>query len=400
MGADGDWAEQDVVFDYFLRMLPFLEARGLALLGPGAGAWMTETATVFGAFSPVDYGECAGTCTRAADLPAWLQCNPYIYLDRFGDGPTGELMLMALDRWLLDGDDAALLARLPWAYAALDFFAFTFRNRTAEGRVVIAPTQALETLWCPWPQSPAECVADDAPTVAVVTRLLERLLALPARLGVPAARREAWAALLAAMPPLPVDAATGLLLPAASHTGATHNSESMAMYSTHPARHFSAARALVVGVDLSAAVATFAADPNSGGSPEGNNGWHQGPLHAALLGQRDAVAALLAARTRGAPLPGYRFAFFSSEDGMAGEPASEVYSILQAATQYALMQAADDAGATIVLLPGWPCAWNVSFRLHGPLNTTVTAVWAAARMQSLVVDPPERAPSVIVAPGC
>ena len=400
MLADGDWMEQDVMFDYYLRMLPFLAARSEALLGPGAGIWMTETATVFGAFSPVDYGECAGTCSRAADLPAYLQCNPYVYLDRFGDGPTGELILMFLDRWNADGDDAALRARLPWAYGAIDFFAHTFPNRSADGRVLIAPTQACETLWCPWPQSAAECVTNDAPTVAVVTRVLERMLALPPRLGVPAARVAQWRALLAAMPPLPADAATGRLLPAAAHGNASHNSESVELYSVHPARHFSAARALTAGVNLSAAVAAFRADPNAGGSAAGNNGWHQGALHAALLGLRDDVAAMLMARTRGTALPGYRFPFFASEDGMANEPAAEVFSILQAAAQLALLQHADDADETVVLMAGWPCAWNVSFQLRAARNTTVTAVWAGARMQQLVVQPPERAANVLVAPGC
>lgn len=401
MAADGDWAEQSVVFDYFTRMVPFLQARGREFLGgDDAGIWMTETATVFGAFSPVDYGDCSTTCTRAPDLPAWLQCNPYVYLDRFGDGPTGELFLMMLDRWSLDGDDGALRARLPWAIGALDFFARIFPNRTADGRVLIAPTQACETLWCPWPQSPAECVAGDAPTIAVVTRLLERLLALPARIGVPAARSAQWRALLDAMPPLPVDAATGRLQPAAAHGNKSHNSESVALYSVHPARHFSVARALTAGVNLSAAVATFYADPNAGGSPTGNNGWHQGALHAALLGLRDDVAAMLLARTRGSPLPGYRFPFFSFEDGMDGEPAAEVFSILQAAAQLALVQNADDAEDTIVLLPAWPCAWNVSFRLKAARNTTITAVWAAGSLQSIAVEPLDRAAHVIVAPGC
>jgi hypothetical protein len=109
---------------------------------------------------------------------------------------------------------------------------------------------------------------------------------------------------------------------------------------------------------------------------------------------------MLMARTRGTALPGYRFPFFASEDGMANEPAAEVFSILQAAAQLALLQHADDADETVVLMAGWPCAWNVSFQLRAARNTTVTAVWAGARMQQLVVQPPERAANVLVAPGC
>jgi hypothetical protein len=73
---DGDWAEHDVVLEYYTRMMPFLTARAAALLPnatPGM-LWMTETATVFGAFSEQDYG-CGA---RPAGLPSWLQQNPFI----------------------------------------------------------------------------------------------------------------------------------------------------------------------------------------------------------------------------------------------------------------------------------------------------------------------------------
>lgn len=48
---------QDVLFDYFLRMMPLLHARSAVLLPPSnasaTGVWQTETATVFGAYTQV-----------------------------------------------------------------------------------------------------------------------------------------------------------------------------------------------------------------------------------------------------------------------------------------------------------------------------------------------------------
>lgn len=399
MIADGDWAEHDVVLDYFLRMVPLLQARS-ALLVPNATPgmlWMTETASVFGSYSEKDY---ATEKDRPAGLPVWLESNSYIYLDRFGDAPTGELGLMILDRFAYDLDEAALAARLPWIVGALDFVAFTFPARDAHGHVLIYPSQACETLWCPWPVSAAECVTGDAPTIAVVTRLLERVLAeVPPALVSPA-RRAQWAALLAAMPPLPASP-DGTLLPAQSHGPKTHNSESVAMYSTHPARIFSAGRALAGGgAPLAPAIAAFFADPNAAGGG-GNNGWHQGVMHAALLGLRNATAQRFVERaTSLKPLPGYRFQFFSGEEGMGGEPAAEVFSNLQAGLQLALLQSAEDPQGTIVLLPGWPCDWDVAFRLRAPRNTTVDALWAGGRLVRLDVFPPDRAADVVVAPGC
>ena len=362
----GDFAEQDVLFDYYLRHVPLLRARTELLFNVSAdeaGFWEVETGTVFGSLSAVDYGICGGQGSpRPKDWPVWLGTNPYVLLDRYGDGPMAELGLMMLDRWRFDQDDGALLRRLPWAFGAVDFFAFIFPNRTASGEVVITPTQACETFWCPYPFTDARCVTNDAPTVATVTQLLARLLQLPARFST-AAQRAKWASLLAAMPPLPYDVASGLLLPAERLTGPSANSESVALYAVHPARLFSVAANLTRpgGCDLGRSVRTYWADPNAGGSPEGNNGWHQATMHAPLLGLRNETAALLLGRVAGAPLPGYRFPFFSGEDGMNDFPSVEQFSNLQAGAQLALLQAGEDAQSwdepgSIVLLPGWPCA--------------------------------------------
>ena len=410
MIESGDWAEQDVLFDYYMRAVPFMRARTELLFNVSAdeaGFWQVETGTAFGALSAVDYGICGGQgAPRPKGWPVWLGTNPYVLLDRYGDGPMSEFALMFLDRWRHDQDDAALQARLPWAVGAINFFAFAFPNRTADGKVVIFPTQALETWQCPYPFSEAHCVTDDAPTVATVTQLLARLLQLPARFSTPAQRAK-WGSLLAAMPALPFDAASGLLLPAALMTGASRNSEACALYSVHPARLLSVAanHTRPGGCDLDAAARTFASDPNAGGSAEGNNGWHQGTMHAPLLGLRNETAALLLGRVPGSPLAGFRFPFFSGEDGMADFPSVEQYSNLQAGLQLALIQAGEDNASwntpgAIVLLPGWPCAWDVSFRLRAPFNTVVTVVWANSSLQSLDVQPPARRRDVVFAPGC
>ena len=71
------------------------------------------------------------------------------------------------------------------------------------------------------------------------------------------------------------------------------------------------------------------------------------------------------------------------------------------ALQEMLLQSGDDgfAGTTVVLFPAWPCAWDVDFKLHGPLNTTVEVSYAGGTLVSLAVDPPSRAGAVKWA-GC
>jgi hypothetical protein len=175
--ADGDWAEQDALFAYYGRMVPFLTARSLAQFNASgsAGFWMTETATTFGSYTQPDYGSCGNFGPRPAGLPQRLGANPYVLLDYYGDGPMAELSLMMLDRYLYDQDGNALQ---------------------------------------------------------------QRLLMLPAAFS-SAAQRSQWAELLAHMPALPLEASSGLLAPAAAHGPKSHNSESCGLYSIHPARSFS-----------------------------------------------------------------------------------------------------------------------------------------------------------------
>jgi hypothetical protein len=46
---------------------------------------------------------------------------------------------------------------------------------------------------------------------------------------------------------------------------------------------------------------------------------------------------------------------------------------------------------------GWPVKlWDVSFKLHGALNTTIEASCVGGKLISLVVTPPERRSSVVI----
>jgi len=61
-----------------------------------------------------------------------------------------------------------------------------------------------------------------------------------------------------------------------------------------------------------------------------------------------------------------------------------------------LIQSGDDgfASTTIVLLPAWPCEWDVSFKLWGPLHTFVEVDYINGKLASLVVEPASRTSSV------
>ena len=61
-----------------------------------------------------------------------------------------------------------------------------------------------------------------------------------------------------------------------------------------------------------------------------------------------------------------------------------------------LVQSGEDGfdATTIVLLPSWPCQWDVSLKLYAPLNTTVELVYTNGTLVSLDVQPPARAGAV------
>jgi hypothetical protein len=71
-----------------------------------------------------------------------------------------------------------------------------------DGKMIIFPTQALETWQCPgFPADKAACVTNDTPTVAGLHSVLEKLLLLPdAVVPSGSTERDGWAAMLATVP--------------------------------------------------------------------------------------------------------------------------------------------------------------------------------------------------------
>ena len=201
---------------------------------------------------------------------------------------------------------------LPLAKLTIDFFRQHYRNRTTDGKMVIWPTQSLETYWCsPWDvngsRPPADCCVDDMPTVGAMYALLEKMRRLPPRFASPAEQKQ-WAAFQAILPPLPTNATH--LLPAAVFPNVSHNSETPEMYAVHPWRLFSVGRKLTSGTNLSKAITSFNTDPQAS-SLNANAGWCQGVMQAALLGLPAQAWSLVLGRAETDPSEGLRFPGFA-----------------------------------------------------------------------------------------
>ena len=68
---------------------------------------------------------------------------------------------------------------------------------------------------------------------------------------------------------------------------------------------------------------------------------------------------------------------------------------MQTALNFMLMQPTDDGfDGGIIMFPAWPCDWDCDAKLAAPGNATVQVRYAAGKLVSLVVEPPERASKV------
>lgn len=74
------------------------------------------------------------------------------------------------------------------------------------------------------------------------------------------------------------------------------------------------------------------------------------------------------------------------------DPSADHYANFARALQEMLLQSGDDGfeNATIVLLPTWPCEWDVDAKLWAPGNTSVEFSYKNGSVVSLDVVPPAR----------
>ena len=174
--------------EYTKRRLSEATARGQArtkLYYNHTGIFFHETKTLYGGLN---------SGLNAVPWKAWPHHNhtymtsfqPYTGKDVGGNAGGTEVSFMVLDAWEYTGDDRYLTKYLPLATLTVDFFRQHYVNRTEDGRVVVWPTQALESFWCQgWnvteARPPDNCCVNDMPTVASLHALVRRLLALPAR---------------------------------------------------------------------------------------------------------------------------------------------------------------------------------------------------------------------------
>ncbi|GAB4153942.1 MAG: hypothetical protein Fur0037_22660 [Planctomycetota bacterium] len=358
MLAQGDLEMLEPLFALYERALPICEER--ARLYHGArGAAFPETMTLFGTYGNRDYG-----WNREGKGVGDVACLYW----RFAWNQGLELLALMLDRndyspdWVFARDRL-----LPMADRVLSWFESRF-PRGDDGRLLISPTQALETYWYG--------VEDDMPSVAGLRDVLPRLLALPKSL-LGERRARAWRELLAAIPEIPRERRDGamVLAPARRYDSKRNNIENPELYAVFPFRLFGVGRP-----ELDLARATFERRRE-----KRSVGWTQDGICAALLGLVEPAKADVLARIRNSH-PRHRFPVmwgpnfdWLPDQCHGGNLLTEVQAMLL-----------QPVGQRLLLLPAWPLEWNVSFRLHAPRDTVVELEYRGGRIARFLVIPPSR----------
>jgi hypothetical protein len=362
MQAAGDFDLMMPLFDMFEAIRPFSEARAKLYHNSG-GCYFAETMTVWGTYSNGDYG-----WDRTGHQPKDVLC-PYW---QFAWNQGLELVSLMLDYYDHTGDQAFLKSRLiPMAASVLTYFDTRFR-KDADGRIVLDPTQSVETYW--------HGVINDTPTVAGLNDISTRLCALPES-ALATDQRAFFQQIKAAAPVIPIeDAILGgqpvrRIGVAQKYDPRRSNCENPELFPIWPFRIFGLQRPMLEEARNAYALR----------GSHNDVGWGYDGNAAALLGLTAEAERILLVKIANSNAA-YRWpaTWGPNFDWLPDQCHG---GNLMASTHYMLLQ---HSGEKILLLPAWPKGWDVSFKLHAPHQTTIECVYRDGKIEKLEVLPPLR----------
>ncbi|MCC7475782.1 MAG: hypothetical protein IT425_10320 [Pirellulales bacterium] len=356
MIARGDFDQLDPLFRLHRNVLPLCEGRA-RLYYQAEGVYFPETMTIFGTYSNQNYGWNREGHKPNEVLSPWWQ---YAWQQGL------ELTALMLDYYEHTQNEKFLHEELiPMANSVLRYYDSRF-SRDDRGKLVISPTQAVETYWID--------VVNDTPSVAGLTNVCERLTRLPAS----AEDHAFWRKMQAATPDVPVRG--GRIQPAERFNPKRTNVENPELYALWPFRVFGVGRP-----ELPIAIETFRNRPE-----KASIGWQYDGQCAAIAGLADESQRILVGKV-GNSNQAFRFPAMwgPNYDWL---PDQDHGGNIMLTLQSMVLQTDGDK---IFLLPAWPKAWNVSFKLHAPRQTVVEGVFRDGKLQRLTVTPTERRADIV-----
>ncbi|MCY2990174.1 MAG: DUF5703 domain-containing protein [Planctomycetota bacterium] len=245
--------------------------------------------------------------------------------------------------------------------------------RGADGKLLLDPSQALETWWV---------TVNSAPDVAGLCFCLDQLLAMKAGT---AEDQSNWKRLQTEMPEVPLHTIERrqALAPAA-HWEKQHNGENAELYPVFPFRCYGFALGTkeIVGWTMQHRTCqeTF-----------GGMCWTQDQIGWALAGNAAEAAKGLIRRFRYATT-NLRFPLYGN-DYADGTPDFDHFGSGAIALQRMLVQ---EGRGTIYLLPAWPAEWDADFKLHLEGGTVLTGTVKDGKLLHWECAPAARLADVVV----
>ena len=365
MCASGDFEMMRPLFRmYAADLLPLHKFRTKRYTGH-AGAFIPECMYFWGPTFTATYGWTPFE-QRGADKLQESGWHKWEWVS----GP--ELVWMMLDYYEYVEDETFLRGTLlPLAEAVLTFFDKHY-DTDERGKLVMHPSQAVETWW--------DCT-NPMPELAGLHAVTGRLLALSENLTTPW-QRVFCSELQAKLPKLPTREVDGVkMLAPAEKYAEKRNIENPELYAVFPFRL----------VSFEKPDARLGIEALRHRWDQGNFGWRQDDLFMAYLGLADEAREYLVGRARNKH-GGSRFPAFWGPN-YDWIPDQDHGGVLMRTLQAMLMQT---DGRKIRLLPAWPQEWDVDFKLHAPYRTVVSGRVRNGSIQELIVEPASRREDIVI----
>lgn len=286
-----------------------------------------------------------------------------------------------------------LSADIGWIKDSVRFFDSYYRQETKrltgselgpDGKLRIYPANSIELLI--GAENPIE-------VIAAMRRLSDALTKLPPSL-VSADEKAYFADLLSLLPELPVGSADGkpILLPAESYEKVFNRWELPELYAAWPYRLHSVTRP---GSTAIARTTWEKLPPERAEKVTRDFSWMPVVVNMAALGDTAEAARRVIDKLSNTAAPQARFpAFFGPghdwvpDHNWGGSGMVGLQEMLLAADPY--------GDGKIYLFPAWPKDWDVDFKLHAPLETTVEGTYRDGRIERLVVSPESRRKDLVI----
>ena len=352
-------------FNYYFNLLPVRKAITKAWFGH-EGAYYRENIEPTGAER-----DCGRDGKPLKVGPGENKGQGYYHSFYFTSGL--EIVAMMIDYVSFTEDkEFANTVLLPFGREVLLFFDKHYQ-RDANGNIVLDPAMVLETFWI---------AVNPAPDIAGLQYCLDGLLKLD--VGTEADQKE-WQRFRAEIPPVYLHKIknTKAIAPAQEYK-MKKNSENGELYPVFPFRIFGLAHGTEDIVEWTMKNRT---NKNS----FDYKCWTQDQIHWAYAGNEKEAQEGLVHRFRHASTQ-CRFPVYGSQSPDSC-PDFDHFGAGSTALQRMLMQVDGDR---ILLCPAWPKDWDVDFKLHAPMNTSIEASIKDGKVTKLKVFPESRKKDVTV----